>query len=161
MTNKIKATNTLYETCEQFLLHEERCGGGYDASGWQLRKIDTTYYLSYFSHCSCYSTDDDIYEYVTVHNSPKYLKRLRYAWCGNYKELSRLASGVFDPYLPDRVSEVNDSDFNELYMMYRWILSNLHIIAKEEIDAELKESQRLYELKKLNGGKEIRTGGSG
>lgn len=118
------------------VLHQEWNQDSYSACGWALTKAGDTYYLSPYSHCSCYGTWDEITSPVYPDNEYKAQVKyqVRYIWGGDFEELVEMASKKLDPHLPDRQISVGDYDFDYIYNMYKWILANSYIFGKEYLE---------------------------
>lgn len=118
------------EELDRFFVHEEeQYSGCYERSGWRLYKIDKLYYITYFSHCSCYDTWEEITISECISGKddyrPSYKYRLAYLWKGDAKQTLEFARNRLDPHIHDREISSRDSGFESLYKMYKWIESNV------------------------------------
>lgn len=93
--------------------------GGYDPGGYVVWEFEGTYYLSDFSHCSCYDTFTslcgggigDYYEKGT----PSFM------WSGTKEELIAMAIKESDPAIPERKSDPEDYQYKYLMDVFKQI----------------------------------------
>lgn len=77
--------------------------------------------ICHYSHCSCYGTFDDlcggeISDWFEEGD-------IRVDWQGTVSELLVMANGVRDPFMPDRVADPKDYDYDHLLSVYAQVLS--------------------------------------
>lgn len=85
----------------------------YEASGWVIikdLKVDK-YAMGNYSHCSCFGTWDALDD--------------SWDWEGTKEELIALATGKFDPHMPDREANPEDYDYARLVSVYQEVLGGL------------------------------------
>lgn len=116
-------SNTVYMTREEFDNSIIAYIGGdepYENSGYIAFTKDNVYYLTGFSHCSCYGTFTAICGGGYSHNDN--INYINYFWKGSLIELINLAKNSLDPYLPTRTIESQDFDSQQLLELYRQII---------------------------------------
>lgn len=94
-------------------------------SGWVCWKHNDTYYLSRYSHCSCYGT----YEALSDNDSGyscfdiSHISNLSYSWSGTREELLNMAQNKLDPDMSGREALPEDYDYQHLMNVYSQIQS--------------------------------------
>lgn len=91
----------------------------YEESGWVCLKVEDTFYLCRYCHCSCYDTYTDLAGGGIVDNYSDNIKRnISFSWSGTKEELVNMALNKLDPDMPTRTSEPEDSDYEHLLSVY-------------------------------------------
>ncbi len=84
----------------------------YENEGYIAAVKDKVAAISYFSHCSC----NDTWENLDVLNITSW------DWSGTPDDLVRMALRRADPDMPDRVSDSKDFKYNLLNKMYEIVI---------------------------------------
>lgn len=87
-------------------------GCDYEASGWVIIRDlkEDRYAMGSYSHCSCYGT----WSSQGMGDG--------WDWEGTKEELIALATGKFDPNMPDRIADPEDYDYDRLMSVYQEVL---------------------------------------
>ena len=91
----------------------------YSESGYVVLRVNNTYYIAQYSHCSCYGTYDALCNGGVNDDGDGTVRTL---WAGSKMRLLHMAKELRDPSMPDRYANEKDYDYDHLCAVYEQVL---------------------------------------